>query len=212
MISILGKIPPKVFVACSGGPDSMAVVDFLKRSGREVSLIYFNHGTEHGYEAQSLLEKYSFNNDLELHLGQINRPIAKGESQESFWRNQRYGFFRKVIEMYHNEIPLITCHHLDDQVETWLFSSIHGNPRLIPYKRNGCIIRPFLLTRKAEFESWCLNHDVPYLTDPSNQDTAYMRNHIRHNIVPQILIVNPGIHKTVWKKTRKEWVEQYKND
>lgn len=183
----------------------MAVVDFLRQGRREVIIAYFNHGTEHGNDAEKFVTKFCQENNLKLHVGSIREPYKEGDSKENYWRNERYWFFRELIDEYNYQVPLITCHHLDDQVETWIFTSLHGNPRLIPYLRNSCIIRPFLTTRKEEFLSWCKRRNVEYVEDPSNDNISYMRNHIRHNVIPQALIVNPGIHKTILKKTRESY-------
>ena len=126
-----------------------------------------------------------------------HNEVPKGESIENHWRCLRYDFFDKASD----NLNVITCHHLDDAVETWLFSSMHGNARLIP-ERRGKYIRPFLQTRKDAFRKWCKQKDVVFLEDSSNNDVRYMRNLIRHKIIPQALKVNPGIHKTIAKKLR----------
>ena len=66
MIKILGKLPRTVAVSCSGGPDSMAAVDFLLRSRRNISIIHFDHGTDHGHMASKFIEKFC--KDKGLHL------------------------------------------------------------------------------------------------------------------------------------------------
>jgi len=207
MINILGKIPHKVIIACSGGVDSMAVVDFLQAGGREVILAYFDHGTEHGSKARDFVKKYADRFSLPLHVGFFKCELEPGKSTEAEWRDARYVFFESVIEIY-DDVPLITCHHLDDQIETWIFSAMHGKPKTIPAKRGRHIIRPFLLTKKKDFSDWARRKNVPFVTDPSNCDTKYMRNHIRHNIVPQAMIVNPGLHKTLYKKTKEAFLKQ----
>jgi len=78
---------------------------------------------------------------------------------------------------------------------------MNGNPHLIPEFRD-CYIRPFLQTRKAVFEDWCDRKKVPYIEDPSNLDTRFMRNFIRHEMIPKALVVNPGIYKVLRKKLR----------
>ena len=88
---------------------------------------------------------------------------------------------------------------MNDAIETWIFTSLHGNPFLIPPKRDN-FIRPFLLSEKALFVEWTKSKKVPYLNDPSNDDTHYMRNLIRHDIVPNALRVNPGLPKVIRKK------------
>lgn len=192
MIKILNKIPRDVVIACSGGIDSMAVVDFLKRS-HNVELAFFHHGTDTSNEAFDFLKKYAKKNELILHFEVIKEEKQKRESQEEFWRNQRYKFFEKFNK------PVITCHHLDDVLETWIFSSAHGQCKLIPYRRNN-VIRPFLLNKKEVFEKWCEQKGVPFVEDITNKDVKYKRNFIRHKIVPVYLELNCGIYKVLTKQ------------
>ena len=103
---------------------------------------------------------------IECHVGRIGRRRAKGESQEEYWRNERYAFFEKF-----KASPIVTCHHLGDAVETWVMSSLHGEGKLIPYRNARYnIMRPFLCTPKSEIEDWAERHGVEYVTDGSNFD------------------------------------------
>jgi len=204
MFKLTHKIPDSILIAVSGGADSMAALDFLKQ-GRSVGVLHFNHGTIHAAEAQKCVEDYCTENNLELKVGYINKDVPKGVSREDFWRRERYNFLDFSSKAFWGGLytehasPVVTCHHLDDAVETWLFTSMHGEGRLIPSKRDN-YIRPFLVTRKAVFEDWCDRKDVPYVVDPSNLDTSFMRNYIRHELMPHALRVNPGIHKVIRKK------------
>lgn len=193
MIKIQGKLGRQVYVACSGGVDSMAIVDFLKRN-HVVNVLFFDHGTETSREAKVFLES-TFNDDpkVNLQFGSINRDKYKRESQEEYWRNQRYEWFHSF------DIPVITCHHLDDCAETWIWSSLHGNGKIIPYQ-NCNVIRPFRLNRKSEFVAWCERKNVKWVEDKSNHDTKYMRNFIRHEMMEKVLFVNPGLHKVIYRK------------
>ena len=194
-MKILNAIPQTVALACSGGPDSMAALDFLRLHGkRTVYVVYFNHGTEHGQEAERFLRSYCQEHNLPLFVGGLLRERKKDESPEEFWRNERYRFFNDVMNGIGT--PLITCHHLDDQVENWFLTATHGAPKLIPYQR-GYVIRPFLLTRKKELLDWCERKGVPFVVDPSNKDPKYCRNRIRMSIIPEIEKINPGIYKTI---------------
>jgi len=202
MIKIQGNIPREVIVACSGGVDSMAVVDFLRRN-HDVTAFYFDHGTEHGFKAMRFLEEYYSGSDVQLLTRRIqNKEIPKGLSQEEHWRNERY----KWLHFLKKDGQVITCHHLDDCVETWVWSSMHGSSSTIPYRNIG-VARPFRLNRKREFEMWCHLHNVPYIEDDSNKDLRYTRNYIRHVMMPHVLRVNPGIHKMLKKKMIAEVVE-----
>ena len=197
MIKLQGKLPREVFVACSGGVDSMAVVDFLKRN-HDVTVCYFDHSTAHSWYAREFVAQYCTDNNLPMLMGTVGYARAEpGQSKEEFWRNERYKFLHGI------NAEVITAHHLDDCVETWVWSSMHGTGKIIPY-RNKNVIRPFRGTRKRDFQLWCDLKNVPHIEDDSNADTCYTRNYIRHEMMPHVLRVNPGIHKTIAKKVKDE--------
>ncbi len=199
MILIQGEIPREITVACSGGVDSMAIVDFLSRN-HDVSILFVHHGTDTSDQAHKAISR--FNDTIEtpfmFYSAEIETEIPKGVSQEEHWRNERYKIFHAW------EKPIITCHHIDDCVETWVWSSMHGTGKIIPY-RNKNVIRPFRLTKKSTFVNWAKNHSISWSEDSSNADTKYTRNYIRHEMMPHVLRVNPGIQKTIAKKVRKDF-------
>lgn len=200
MIKIQGKLPRKIYVACSGGVDSMAAVDFLSRN-HDVFVLHFNHSTEHGNKAMKFVEKYCKEKDIPwlTNISANNREKTPRESQEEYWRNIRYEWLERCTNR-----DIITGHHLDDCVETWVWSSMHGTGKIIPYSRNNRIFRPFRLTRKRDLELWARLNNVPHIEDDSNTDTCYTRNYIRHDMMSSVLKVNPGIHKTIAKKVRED--------
>ena len=199
MIRIIGKIPNTVTVACSGGIDSMAFVHFLLQGRRKINLAYFNHDTQHSHKAQEFVEKFAEENKLNLFIGRVQGMKGK-RSLEEFWRDERYDFLQRTGSNY-----TITCHHLDDCVETWLMSRFHGQSKLIPFQRNSNIFRPFLMTSKKTIKEYAERKGISWIEDPSNQKTNFMRNHVRHKVIPQILVVNPGIRSTI----RKKLIETY---
>ncbi len=189
MIRLACKIPKKVTLACSGGKDSMAALSFLLKGKRDVSIAYYNHGTEHGREAYRFVQSVCDLYGLELVTQTCTDSIPKKVSKEQFWRNRRYEFFEKVQE------PIITAHHLEDAVEWWLFSSLRGKPSLMPIKRDTpCVIRPFILSSKKDLHR---HLNMSYIQDPSNTDVKFARNYIRHELQPMCLNVNPGLLTTV---------------
>lgn len=200
MIKLQTKLPREVYVACSGGVDSMAIVDFL-RNNHDVTICFYNHGTLASDQAHEFINWYCHVNSIPLLLGVLNKEKPKEQSPEEFWRNERYKFFHSI------DAPIITAHHLDDCVETWVWSSMHGQGKIIPY-RNRNVMRPFRLTRKRDLELWKNLKQVPYVEDDSNTDTCYTRNYIRHEMMPHVLRVNPGIYKTISKKVRADDPEQ----
>jgi tRNA(Ile)-lysidine synthetase-like protein len=195
MINLLGDIPENPTIALSGGVDSMAVADFISRS-RKIKCAFFHHGTFTSHDAFEFVAKYCAFRKWPLELGRIASPKEKVESPEEYWRNQRYLWLSSLGP------NVITAHHLDDCVETYLWSMMHGTAKVIPYRRNN-VIRPFLVTEKAELVSWAERNNVPHVEDKSNADVKYIRNYVRHNLMPHALHVNPGLRKVVAKKVKE---------
>ena len=194
MIKILNKIDKNIYIAVSGGVDSMAALSFLSnKNKRFIEVLFFNHNTEYSNAAEKLVEDFCTKNNITIHKDKLIEQKDKRKSPEEFWRDERYKFFNKFKDK-----QIITAHHLDDVIEWYLFSSINGESKLINYQR-GNIVRPFLLTEKKDLLNWCLKNNIPYLEDQSNKDIKYSRNRIRHNIIPEVLKINPGIKKNINK-------------
>ena len=175
----------------------MAALDFLRRD-REVKVLHFNHATETADEAERIVTDYCEQHGLDLVVGHLDDSPERGQSLEDFWRDCRYFFFSESCD----GLPVVTCHHLDDVAETWLFTSLNGTPKIIPPRRDN-YLRPFLETRKVVFEDWCERKSVPFHYDASNNDVRFTRNYIRHELMPKVLRVNPGIHKVMRKKVQQ---------
>jgi tRNA(Ile)-lysidine synthase len=190
MLKLLFPLPKAITVATSGGVDSMAILDFFKR-GHDVTVAFYHHGTENSQRAMEFVANYCYDNKLPFVFGALNDNKPKELSMEEYWRNHRYDFLK-------NFDYVVTGHHLDDSVETYLWSAMHGKPK-VPGLVRGNVHRPFLTTKKSEFIGWCKRHDVPWVEDKSNTDTKYTRNYIRHELMPHALKVNPGLYTTVKK-------------
>lgn len=194
MLNLLCKIPNNCYVACSGGVDSMVLCNFLLSSKKKFTIVHIHHGTEHANDAYEFVKQYSQKNNIPM-ITKLIRPFDNimKKSCEAYWREQRYELFHSLSN------NVVTAHHLDDAVEWWVFSSLHGKSKLIPMK-NKNVIRPLLITEKHKILNWAKRKNVNHINDPSNLKTKYKRNLIRHNIIPDVLQVNPGIRKVIKKK------------
>lgn len=203
MLRLLGKIPTgKIFVACSGGVDSVAVLNFLANN-HNVGIAFFNHGTEASSNALQFLTGSRFDR-YDRVFAEVKNPNKPNDlSWEEYWRNERYAFLESI------GYPVITAHHLDDALETYVWRMCHGRSDTIPYRRKN-IIRPFLLNKKSELVDWANRKNLRWIEDVSNRDTRYTRNNIRLNVVPNLLTVAPGLYKIVRDKIieRKDYVTQ----
>jgi len=201
MINLCGPVKNIKYVACSGGVDSMALLTFLHRANKDIGVAFFDHGTETSREAEEFLMPYCANKDIIFRKRILTKSKPKGDSWEEFWRNERYKFLHSLNG------DVATGHHLDDAAETYLFGCIHGKPKYIWHRLKN-VVRPLLLTPKSELISWCDRHKVRYVEDETNKDTRFVRNRIRHNIIPEVLQVNPGF-LTVVRKLVKETLNEH---
>lgn len=186
----------------------MALLSFARNSPKNnPAAAFFHHGTPDSDRAHAFLLDYCERNGISLQVGCIQRSRLPDESPEEYWRNERNRFFGQLRAPDGLMPTILQAHHLNDQMENWIFTSLHGTGRLIPYARDN-IRRPFLLCEKAQLKLWCQSHKVPWIEDQSNTNVRYARNRIRHNILPEALQINPGLPKTV----RKLVEQMVKND
>jgi tRNA(Ile)-lysidine synthase len=193
MFKLHPNIKPKSIsaIACSGGIDSMVLLDFLNKNHKR-DVLFFHHGTETSEKAFHFLTDYCARKEYNLVVGRIESTKIIG-SAEAFWREHRY----KFLNAYNGNVA--TAHHLNDAVETWLFTSFHGNGRVIP-PINKNVVRPFILVPKSEIVKYQAKHNIPYIDDKTNNDVCHARNRIRNNIMKEVLKINPGINKVIFKK------------
>jgi tRNA(Ile)-lysidine synthase len=194
MIKLLMKVPRRVNLAFSGGVDSLAAAHFLKRGRHDLTLLHFNHGCEYSDHIEVQCRERAESLAVPIVVYKIDEATPnKGQSVEDFWRRSRYRFLRSFDEQF------ITCHHLDDAVETWIWSALHGNPKIIPASDDK-VIRPFLLTEKTDLVSYADRHGLVAVDDPFNRVEHLTRNYIRANIMEHAYQVNPGLKKVIRKK------------
>ena len=185
-------IPPRCYLAFSGGADSLGALGFLLNGRRDVELLHFNHGTTLSHLFQERCEKIADDLGLKIHIDGLSRHAHSplNRSLEDWWRECRYGFLDRF-----DSSPVITAHHLDDCMETHVFNSLHGKPGNIGVTR-GNVIRPFLRFRRDHLRTFIPEGVKPF-EDPSNYDLRFMRNRIRSRVLPELLQINPGLHKVV---------------
>ncbi len=190
--------PQKCYVAVSGGVDSIALLHFLNQGSRDITIVHFNHHAEPDQEIEDFVRKTANDLDLPLVVKQIQDEPMHGESLELVWARARHNFFSSL------DAPVILAHHLDDVMETWMISSLKGEPHLIGWKTRNCF-RPFLMTRKENLYAYCRKFDHAWLEDPLNHKSGPIRNEIRHRLMATVLEIQPGLPKILKKKLAKSW-------
>lgn len=173
----------------------MALLSFLRNGHHPIEAIYINHRTEHAKHAQEFVFDYCTEHRITFRLYAIAASKPKEKSWEEHWRDERYRILGAT------GITIATGHNLNDVAETWLFSTIHGRPKIIPYRRDN-VVRPLLLASRQEILAWNTRYNVPFVTDPSNSDIHHPRNRIRHCMFEQALHINPGYLSVVRRLTK----------
>lgn len=182
----------KVLIAVSAGKDSMALLDCLiltrKQLQIEIGIAHINHHQRlESDDEEQYLKEFSKQNNLPIFIAHYQQPNFSEKKARDF----RYDFFKKVME---NEgyTALVTAHHADDQAETVFMRFIRGSRLLhlsgispVQPFGTGELIRPLLGFKKSELQA-----DV-YFEDSSNQDSAYLRNRIRNQYLPILQQENP---------------------
>lgn len=191
-----------LLVAVSFGPDSMALLDVIKKNYKDNKIVcchvHHNHRKESDIEALDL-ENYCKNNDIIFEMMKIDKYKNDRFTEEEA-REKRYKFFDEMIKKYNSKY-LFMAHHGDDLVETVLMKIVRGSSikgytgiRLINHRKNYDIIRPFLFITKKDINEYCNRNNIPYAIDASNSDNDYTRNRYRYNVLPFLKNENKNVH------------------
>lgn len=206
MIATPFKNYPKFLtIALSGGIDSV-VTDHYFSQCHVVERIYVNHGSAEA----DLAEEFVRDTYKNVIVRKILEKKPSGRSWEDWWREKRYQLLENRSSKF-----LVTGHTLDDAVETWIFKCLHGHPSMMNvYIKDltNPIIRPMILTSKDDIKVYADQNDLQWCEDQSNSEDIYMRNIIRNRMMSDVLRVNPGIRKTIFKKIYEEQMGNRKID
>jgi tRNA(Ile)-lysidine synthase len=196
----------KVLVGVSGGADSIALLHILHKFShiQNYSLIvsHINHmarGKDSDADA-GFVESVADKLKLPFYLKKIDVGIERLKLKTSFQdaaRIIRYQFFEETLQSVGGG-RIALGHTADDQVETILINIVRGTGLKglagIPQVRD-CIIRPFLDIYRKDLEIYLKENDISFREDSSNLDKKYLRNRIRHDLIPHLETYNPGIKK-----------------
>lgn len=182
-------------LAVSGGADSMVLAHCFKDLGIHFQVAHINYKLrgEHSDLDQKTVEDFCKKNDIKFHLYKVSEKDQKPEHSIQLWaRELRYEFFRKIQKEENLEF-LVTAHHLNDQLETFIINlskaaGINGLSG-IPANDNN-ILRPLLNFTKEEIYEFAEENNIEYREDLSNKKNDYLRNKIRNEIVPELLETN----------------------
>lgn len=181
----------KYLLACSFGPDSMALFDMLKKEKVNFSAALINyHLREESTDEMDSFIDYCNKEKISYHVKDLIHGVI-GSNIESACRNIRYDFFADLVDKFKYDAVLV-AHNEDDVIETYLMQKRRQNlPNYFGIKEETVIkgitiIRPLLNISKENLLKYCLDNNVPFAIDSSNLENKYLRNRIRHNVVSKL--------------------------
>ncbi|GAA5100197.1 tRNA lysidine(34) synthetase TilS [Chryseobacterium ginsengisoli] len=182
-------------LAVSGGSDSMVLTHIFKDLGINFQIAHINYhlrGEDSDLD-QKVVQNFCEKHHIKFHLYEVSAKDQKPENSIQLWaRELRYAFFKQIQEKENLEF-LVTAHHLNDQLETFIInlskaSGINGLSG-IPSNDNHTL-RPLLNFTKEEIYEFAKDNNIEYREDLSNKKSDYLRNKIRNEIVPKLLETN----------------------
>lgn len=181
-----------VLLGVSGGADSMALLHMIALDRDKFTCNFKVLHVNHQINPESatwakLVSNYCV--DINMHCEIVNVDVGTRGNQEQAARRARYAAFAdQKCDI------IVLAHHADDQVETFFLKAFRGSgPKglrcMVPvskcwFDENKMVIRPLLSFTKSQLESYVSDHNVPFVTDPSNNNTTFDRNWIRHELMP----------------------------
>lgn len=198
----------KLLLATSGGLDSMVMAHLFRKLNYKIAIAHCNfqlRGIE-SFEDQNFVQEYANANTIPLFVTQFDTKAFAEDyklSTQVAARELRYNWFYELLET-ENYDYILTAHHADDNLETFLINLSRGTGLEgltgIPEK-NENVIRPLLLFSRQEIENYAKENNLKWREDSSNASDKYLRNKIRHDLVPMLKELNPNFI-TSFQKTQ----------
>ncbi len=180
----------KYLLACSYGPDSMALFSMLLKEGCKFEVAHVNYHFRSESDSEEIgLKEFALKNNIKVHVYDNKEKVTK--NLEAKARDIRYKFFSKIYKEGKFDALLI-AHHQDDLLETYI---LQKNRKLHPFyfgirefsRGFGMkIIRPLLDYSKEDLLNYCDTHNIPYAIDKTNLELTHERNKIRHLFIEQL--------------------------
>ena len=183
----------KYLLACSFGPDSMALFDMLLKEGYRFAVAHVNYHLRAESDDEEIeLRNYCLTHGVGIFVKSVRENLGDN-NLEAKCRDIRYNFFIDVVKQNGFD-ALLVAHQEDDLIETYLMQKRRKNLvnyfgiKEISYFTDVEIIRPLLKYRKKELLIYCRMFSVPYAIDKTNLEDHFLRNQIRHTVVEQMSV------------------------
>ena len=190
----------KLLIAISGGIDSVVLTHLCHKLGLNISLAHCNfnlRGKESDADEGFVLE-LAENLELEVFVQRFDTELYAKDNKRSIQmaaRELRYSWFSELAEQLKFDF-ILTAHHADDNLETFLINFTRGTGLEgltgIP-EVNDKFVRPLLSFSSKVIETYARTNNIKWRDDSSNKSVKYLRNKLRHEVVPILKEINPGL-------------------
>ena len=190
----------RILLAVSGGIDSMVMAWLFRESGIEHVIAHCNFSLrrEESDRDEEFVASWADSNNIPFRstrFDTLSYAATRKISVQMAARELRYDWFSSLVrnEGYDS---VAVAHNLNDNVETFLINLIRGTglSGLTGMKQHaGGVIRPLLFATRNEIAALAAEKNIEYREDSSNIELKYTRNRIRHKVIPEMEMVNPGI-------------------
>ena len=180
-------------LAISGGVDSMVLANLFLINNLNFSIAHCNfqlRGKESD-DDELFINKWCSEKDIKLYNKKFSTEDYCKNNKLTIQmgaRELRYEWFRELIDKEKHDF-IVTAHHIDDQLETFIINSIRGTgiDGLVGIPDNiNKIIRPLLMSSKDQIKEYSKVNKINYREDSSNDKEDYLRNKIRHSVIPYL--------------------------
>jgi len=200
----LFKREDKLILGISGGADSVCLMHVLLALGCSFELAHcnFNLRGEESDADENFVKELAKGHQLKIHVKQFDTLAyaAKNKiSTQMAARDLRYAWFGKLL-IKSSAKYLAIAHHANDDVETFFINLVRGSGLkgfLGIKEKNNAIVRPLLSVSRLEIEQYLKERNLVFREDSSNTSVKYLRNKIRHELMPLLAEMNPSIQQTV---------------
>jgi tRNA(Ile)-lysidine synthase len=187
-----------LLVAVSGGGDSQALLHALARLAPKLGLRLAAHGVDHGLRPEAPSElalARELATKLKVPFSESALELEHGGNLMARAREARYRALRRHAAEIGAAL-IATAHHADDRAETVLERLLRGaGPRglaVLPARRDD-LCRPLIRARRADIDAHLDRHALAFARDPSNQDRRFLRVRLRHEVLPLLEELSPGV-------------------
>ena len=182
----------KFLIALSGGVDSMVLANLFLKNNLSFSIAHcnFNLRTKESDDDEKFIFDWSTENEIECYISKFNTTDYCKKNNfgiQEGARNLRYEWFNELKNL-HDFDYIVTAHHLDDQIETYLINSMRGsglNGLIGITEKTESLLRPLLKILKNDILVYAKSNNIDFREDSSNSKNDYFRNMIRNLIIPQ---------------------------